>query len=181
MIFDELWDGELWARVGMALLCGGIVGLERQLRGKPAGIRTSSLICIGTAMFVYLGQGLDVDHGDPARVVGQVVTGVGFLGAGVIMTRDGLLTGVTSAAVIWSLAASGAAIGLGRFGMALVVAAVSVGVLVGVERLERAFVGLRRGVHADSPGPHGAEDGGVEAEPTARMSGSPPRRNRLRR
>src|SRR5688500_9804511 len=114
MIFDELWDGELWARVGMALLCGGIVGLERQLRGKPAGIRTSALICIGTSMFVYLGRQLEGDHGDPARVVGQVVTGIGFLGAGVIMTRNGLLTGVTSAAVIWILAAAGAAIGLGR-------------------------------------------------------------------
>src|SRR5687767_3545019 len=67
MIFRELWDGELWARVGMALLCGGIVGLERQLRGKPAGMRTSSLICIGTSMFVYLGRQLEGDHGDPAR------------------------------------------------------------------------------------------------------------------
>jgi putative Mg2+ transporter-C (MgtC) family protein len=182
MIFDELWDGELWARVGMALLCGGIVGLERQLRGKPAGIRTSSLICIGTSMFVYLGRQLEGDHGDPARVVGQVVTGVGFLGAGVIMTRNGLLTGVTSAAVIWVLSAAGAAIGVGRFGTALVVSAVSVGILVGVEQLERAFSGLRRGVHADSSRPHDSEDGGLgQTLDSPHTSGNPPRRSRLRR
>lgn len=182
MIFEELWDGELWARLGMALLCGGIVGLERQLRGKPAGIRTSSLICIGTSMFVYLGRQLEGDHGDPARVVGQVVTGVGFLGAGVIMTRNGLLTGVTSAAVIWVLSAAGAAIGVGRFGTALAVSAVSVGILVGVEQLELAFAGLRRGVHAASDVPHDAEDGGLEqGVPPPRSSGLPPRRGRLRR
>src|SRR5690349_2283794 len=106
-MLEEAWDSALWTRVGMALLCGGIVGLERQLRGKPAGMRTSSLICLGTAMFVYMGVELTGAEGDPSRVLGQVVTGIGFLGAGVIMTRNGLLTGVTSAAVIWLLAAVG--------------------------------------------------------------------------
>jgi putative Mg2+ transporter-C (MgtC) family protein len=159
------------------------VGLERQLRGKPAGIRTSSLICIGTSMFVYLGRQLEGDHSDPARVVGQVVTGIGFLGAGVIMTRNGLLTGVTSAAVIWILAAAGASIGLGRFGMALVVSAVSVAVLVGVEQLERAFSGLRRGVHANAQlEPHDSEDADEGIDPEPRTSGSArPRRSRFRR
>jgi putative Mg2+ transporter-C (MgtC) family protein len=128
-VFEEAWDSGLWTRVGVALLCGGIVGLERQLRDKPAGIRTSSLICLGTALFVYLGVGMSGGQGDPARVLGQVVAGIGFLGAGVIMTRNGLLTGVTSAAVIWLLAAVGSAIGLGRYGAALAMAVVSVAVL----------------------------------------------------
>src|SRR5262249_33672955 len=148
--FDELWDGRLWSRVGMAVLCGGLVGLERQLRGKPAGMRTSSLICLGTAMFVYMSQTLSGDRLDPSRVLGQVVTGIGFLGAGVIMTRNGLLTGVTSAAVVWMLAAVGAAIGLGRFGAGVVIATVSIAVLVGAELLERAFGALRRGVHGNA-------------------------------
>jgi putative Mg2+ transporter-C (MgtC) family protein len=184
MPFAELWDGELWARVGMALLCGGIVGLERQLRGKPAGMRTSSLICLGTAMFVHLGGAMQGPSGDPSRVLGQVVTGIGFLGAGVIMTRNGLVTGVTSAAVVWLLAAVGSAVGVGRFGAALVMSTVSVGVLVGVERLEHAFAALRRGVHAgDTPGaaPGDAEDGVLQAAEPMRplgSSGPPPRRPR---
>lgn len=145
----EIFDRALWSRVAMALLCGGLVGLERQLRGKPAGMRTSSLVCLGTMMFVYLSQGMHDPNGDATRVLGQVVTGVGFLGAGVIMTRNGLVTGVTSAAVIWVLAAIGAAVGVGRFGAAFSVAIVTIGILVGVEWLEKAFVSLRRGVHAN--------------------------------
>jgi putative Mg2+ transporter-C (MgtC) family protein len=179
MPFGELWDEQLWARVGMALLCGGIVGLERQLRGKPAGMRTSSLICLGTAMFIYLGAGMPAPGGDPTRVLGQVVTGIGFLGAGVIMTRNGLVTGVTSAAVVWLLAAVGSAIGVGRFGAALAMSVVTVGVLVGVERLERAYSALRRGVHAAGPGsePPVAEDPSLpsdQPEAPPRSSGSPP-------
>ena len=136
----------------MALLCGGLIGLERQLRGKPAGMRTSSLICMGTMIFVYLGLGISGGEGgggDATRVLGQVVTGVGFLGAGVIMTRNGLVTGVTSAAVVWVLAAVGAAVGAGRFGAAFAVSIVTVLVLVGVQQLEKIFAALRRGVHAN--------------------------------
>jgi putative Mg2+ transporter-C (MgtC) family protein len=152
MEWGELFDVALWSRVGMALLCGGVIGLERQLRGRPAGVRTSSLICLGTAMFVYLGMGMS-DHGggDATRVLGQVVTGVGFLGGGVIMTRDGLVTGVTSAAVVWVLAAVGACVGAGRFAPAVAISVVTVTVLVGVEKLEHAYVQLRRGVHAEKP------------------------------
>lgn len=171
-MFDELGDGQLWLRVGMAILCGGLVGLERQLRGKPAGMRTSSLICLGTAMFVYMSQTLGGEGLDPSRVLGQVVTGIGFLGAGVIMTRNGLLTGVTSAAVVWVLAAIGSAIGLGRFGTGVVLAIVCVAVLVGVELLERAFGALRRGVH-------GA--GGVDAEDADEDRGPDPERPAARR
>lgn len=147
--WDELFDPELWSRVGMALLCGGTVGLERQLRGKPAGMRTSSLICLGTCMFVYLSARMEGSSADPTRVLGQVVAGIGFLGAGVIMNRDGLVVGVTSAAVVWVLASAGAAIGLGRYGLAIALSVVTVSVLVGVERLEHLFGSLRRGVHSE--------------------------------
>jgi putative Mg2+ transporter-C (MgtC) family protein len=164
MEFAEFFDRALWTRIAVALLCGGVIGLERQLRGKPAGMRTSSLICLGTAMFVHLGTGFVAEGGDPTRVLGQVVTGIGFLGAGVIMTRDGLLTGVTSAAVVWVLAASGAAIGAGRYAAAIAMAVVTVAVLVGVESLEHAFAALRRGVHATSRDPESNEGLGEDTE-----------------
>ncbi|MDB4985759.1 MAG: hypothetical protein JWN04_937 [Myxococcaceae bacterium] len=181
--FGELFDGGLWSRIGMALLCGGMIGLERQLRGKPAGMRTSSLICLGTAMFVFLGLGIQGQTGgDGTRVLGQVVTGVGFLGAGVIMTRNGLVTGVTSAAVVWVLASAGAAVGAGRFGVALVLSVVTVSVLVGVQKLELAFVELRRGVHAETATTAAVEAAQPEDEQVqqhrSRSSGAPPYRPR---
>ncbi|MBK8999800.1 MAG: MgtC/SapB family protein [Myxococcales bacterium] len=145
-------DSEFWVAQGIALVCGGLVGLERQLRGKPAGMRTSMLICAGTCLFVRIGAQLGAGIGsntDAARVVGQVVTGVGFLGAGVILTRDGLVKGMTSAAVVWILAAIGSLIGVGRGGEALAATGVTLAVLVGVNRLERAYRSLRTGVHAD--------------------------------
>jgi putative Mg2+ transporter-C (MgtC) family protein len=112
------------------------------------------LICAGTAVFVRTGVeigGSFGSTGDAARVVGQVVTGIGFLGAGVILTRDGLVKGMTSAAVVWILAAVGCLVGAGRPGEALGATLVTLGVLVGVHRLERAFRALRTGVHADEP------------------------------
>lgn len=183
MDLGEFLDGALWSRIGMALLCGGVIGLERQLRGKPAGMRTSSLICLGTTMFVYLGLGISSAGGDATRVLGQVVTGVGFLGAGVIMTRNGLVTGVTSAAVVWVLAAVGAAVGIGRFGAAFAVSIVSVVMLVGVEQLEKISAALRRGVHANMELIAREEEDEQKTQgyrrPGYRSSGAPPyRRNR---
>ncbi len=142
-----------WLRVGTAILCGTAIGFERQIRGKPAGIRTSILVCLATQVFVQLAVSLSdgTDQGTE-RVIGQVVTGVGFLGAGVILAREGLVTGVTSAAVIWVLAAVGATIGVGHYGAAIAITATAVAVLAGVELLENSARWLRRGVHAaDAP------------------------------
>ncbi|MFO7607070.1 MAG: MgtC/SapB family protein [Desulfurivibrionaceae bacterium] len=136
-----------WLKIFVTLLCGGLIGFERQWRGKPAGIRTSILICLGTEIFVSFGAMLDGPAADPARVVGQVITGVGFLGAGVIMGKEGIVKGVTSAAVIWILAAIGVVIGMGYLFTALALTLVTLGVLVGVEFLESTFKKLRKGVH----------------------------------
>ncbi len=144
--FDPL-TRHFWYMIGMALLCGAIVGTERQLRGKPAGVRTSILICASTAVFIHLGDVAARETGDPVRVLGQLVTGVGFLGAGVIMAREGTVTGVTTAAVIWVLAAIGAAIGLGLYPGALAFACVTVAVLTGVELLESSVRRLARGIY----------------------------------
>ena len=126
-----------WLRVGTALLAGGAIGLERQLRGKVAGMRTSILICLGTEIFVALGNSFPNDRTDPTRVLGQVVTGIGFIGAGVILAREGRILGVTTAAVIWMLAALGALIGLGYLEATLVLTVITLLVLVGVEKLDR--------------------------------------------
>jgi putative Mg2+ transporter-C (MgtC) family protein len=134
-----------WLRLGTAVLCGGIIGLERQLRGKAAGIRTSILICLGTQLFVSLGSSFGGERVDPTRVLGQVVTGIGFLGGGVILAREGAVIGVTSAAVIWVLAALGSLIGLGHLVAALILSVVTVGLLIGVELLESVFRRLREG------------------------------------
>ena len=138
---------DLWQKIIVSIVCGSLVGLDRQLRGKPAGIRTSSLICLGTTIFVTLGSSYAPNQGDQLRVLSQVVTGIGFLGAGVIMSKEGLVTGVTSASVIWVLATIGSSVGMGYYGMALAVTIATVAVLVGVEWLEETFQKLRIGPH----------------------------------
>ena len=145
---------EFWLRVGTALLCGGAIGLERQLRGKVSGVRTSILVCMGTALCVVTAT-TSPDRSDPTRVLGQVVTGIGFLGAGVILTREGRVLGVTTAAMIWVLAAIGALIGLGHLSTAIVITLVTLGVLVGVEGIESFFearLGIRSSREFEGPG-----------------------------
>lgn len=127
---------EFWLHLGTAVLCGGAIGVERQIRGKAAGARTSIMICLGTSLFVALGATTSPDRADPTRVLGQVVTGIGFLGAGVILTREGRILGVTTAAVIWVLASIGCLIGLGYLRTAIVISLVTLGVLLGVEAIE---------------------------------------------
>ena len=100
-------DPFTWSSVGTCIVCGGVVGLERQLRGKPVGILTATLIVLGTYIFLTVTTTYFGDSGDPTRIIGQIVTGIGFLGAGVMLSKDGVILGVTSAATIWVLAAIG--------------------------------------------------------------------------
>jgi putative Mg2+ transporter-C (MgtC) family protein len=153
MGWDELLSGPFWIRLGVALACGAAIGFERQLRGKPAGMRTSMLVCLGTLMFVRLGVSFGGDHVDPSRVLGQVVTGIGFLGAGVILTRGGQVLGITSAAVMWVLAAIAAAVALDHVGAAVATTLTTVGILVGLNAVEQGFISMRRGVHSDEQSP----------------------------
>src|SRR3990170_2055526 len=102
----------LWSLV-VAVLLGGAVGLERELRGKAAGLRTNILICLGATLFTHLSIHLAGPSGDPGRIAAQVVTGIGFLGAGTILHTRGAIAGLTSAATIWLVAAIGVAIGAG--------------------------------------------------------------------
>jgi len=143
--FPRVLELSFLVQLGASIVCGGIVGFERQLRGKAIGIRTGILICLATQVFVRLSVLLGTSESDPTRVIGQVVTGVGFLGAGVILARGGAITGVTSAAVVWMLAAIGSTIGIGRPAEGLLLSLLAVTILTGVRLLESAFKRLRGG------------------------------------
>jgi putative Mg2+ transporter-C (MgtC) family protein len=136
-----------WLGILSAMLSGAIIGLERQMLGKPVGIRTSMLICVGTYVFIAISTSVSNDATDPSRVIGQVVTGIGFLGAGVMLSRDGLVYGVTSASAIWILAAIGVVIGCANYLTGIKLAILAVVILVGVDMLENSFKAMRRGVH----------------------------------
>src|SRR5687767_6603450 len=101
----------LGPRILFAILCGGIIGLERELKNKPAGIKTNMLICLGASLYtsvsVMASQGIAESghYGDPSRVAAQIVSGIGFLGGGTIIQARGTITGLTTAATIWVVAA----------------------------------------------------------------------------
>ncbi|WP_261591322.1 MgtC/SapB family protein [Pseudoalteromonas holothuriae] len=141
-----------WPDIGAAILAGSIVGLERQLRAKPVGIRTSSLIVLGTYAFIILSIEVTNAVADPSRIIGQVVTGIGFLGAGVMLSKEGVVVGVTSAATIWMLAAIGVSIGVAGPLVAIKLAVIVVIILYGVDILESSFTSLTRGVHGKYTG-----------------------------
>lgn len=106
-------------RLGASFVAGFLIGLEREQRGKPAGISTHSFVIAGSALFSYLS--IAFGDGDPTRIAAQIVTGVGFLGAGIILKSEaGTVVNLTTAASIWFSAAIGMAIGLGLYGIALV-------------------------------------------------------------
>lgn len=130
----------------ITFVCGGTIGFERQWFGKPAGIQTSILVCTGAYTFIALASYYQPDQGS-VRVLGQVVTGVGFLGAGMMLSRGGIVKGVTSAATIWILAAIGSLVGFGNYTAALVLSAFTLLILIGTRLLEKSFKKLRRGVH----------------------------------
>lgn len=147
--------GELVARVAVAAALGGLIGIERELSDQPAGFRTHILVSLGAALFTLTGaygladfadgEGI-VTRLDPTRVAAQVVTGIGFLGAGAIIHRGVNIRGLTTAASLWVTAAIGTAVGLGYWEGAVAVAAVSLTALYVLKFLERkALSKMRRG------------------------------------
>jgi putative Mg2+ transporter-C (MgtC) family protein len=127
-----------WSSILAALLCGSLIGLERQLKGKPTGIRTCSLIILGTYIFMACSIFVtkDSDMTDPSRIIGQIITGIGFLGAGVMLSKGRSVYGVTSAATIWALAAIGICIGIGQVFSAIKLSILVLLVLFGVDQFE---------------------------------------------
>ena len=127
-------------RLATAFLIGFFVGLERQLAHKSAGLRTNLLVSVGSAIFVLLSQQMTADGtGDPTRVVGQVATGVGFLGAGVILHRGLNVQGLTTPATIWCSSALGCMAAAGYMGEALVAALVVLLINFGLKPVDAFF------------------------------------------
>ena len=131
----------------MALVLGAVVGLERERRGHAAGFRTMAMVSSGSCLFTLLGAALFASGTDPTRIAAQVVTGVGFLGAGAILREGGGVKGLTTAATIWVVAAIGMAAGFGVYVLAVGTTAL---VLVGLitMRILRGRI-LRRLVPAE--------------------------------
>ncbi len=143
---------DLLIKLVIAVLLGGIIGFERELAGKPAGLRTNILICIGATllmdMSIRIGMVNGTRIGDPGRIAAQIVSGVGFLGAGTIMHSQGIVTGLTSAATIWVVAAIGMAVGAGYYVEGLGAGLLVTFVLAGLGGLEHHVRRVRRRVSA---------------------------------
>ena len=140
---------DLLLKLTMAVVLGGAVGLEREIAGKPAGLRTNILICLGAALITDVSIGISTGPGgtrvgDPARLAAQIVSGIGFIGAGTIMQARGTVTGLTSAATIWVVAAIGIAIGAGHYLEAAGAGVLVTLVLAGLGTLEHKLRRARR-------------------------------------
>ncbi len=130
----------------VAVACGGAIGFERELSHKPAGLRTNVLVCVGATLFMVVSRhiGGGAPYTDPARLVAQVVTAIGFIGAGVILQSRGSISGLTTAATILLVGAVGVTIGEGMFTVAVMTTVLVMVVLVLLRKVERAVVRRRR-------------------------------------
>ncbi len=117
------------AKLGLAVVVGGAVGFEREFRDKAAGFRTMIFICVGAALFTMFSIKMAGDRHDATRIASNIVTGIGFLGAGAILRYGPRVLGLTTAASIWIVAALGMGIGAGYFLLSLVAALVTLAVL----------------------------------------------------
>jgi putative Mg2+ transporter-C (MgtC) family protein len=127
------------ARLLLAAALGGIIGLERQLRRKPAGLRTNMFICFGAAMYTVLSRQLAGTESDSARIAAQIIPGIGFIGAGSILHARASVSGLTTAATLFVVASVGMAAGGGLYLTAIFATVIILICLVVLGRMERAF------------------------------------------
>lgn len=169
-LLAAVWQqGEAIFRLIAAAALGGMVGLERERSGKPAGFRTHLLICVGAALLTELSIEISRSatapndfRADPGRIAAQIVSGVGFLGAGTILHSRGSVVGLTTAASMWVVAAIGMATGAGSYVLAMATTLLVVLALRLLGRLEARVEGRGRGVHRVEIEFHG--DPGLLAE-----------------
>ena len=135
----------------LAALLGGLIGLEREYMRKEAGLRTYSLVSLGAALFTIISyQSFELFSGqtgidfDPSRIIGQIVLGIGFLGAGLIILRGSHVEGLTTAAGLWAAAAIGVAVGIGFYFLAIFAAFLAIGILAGLRVIEEKIFGREK-------------------------------------
>jgi putative Mg2+ transporter-C (MgtC) family protein len=138
-VMPRHWAGIILVLV--SVLCGMMVGLERQFKQKPAGARTVTLICVGSNIFTLASILLAGQNADRTRIAAQVVTGVGFLGAGAIIRYRGTIVGLTTGATIWTVAAIGVLVGGGYAAAGVVLTALVVAMLTFVQWVEDVLLG----------------------------------------
>jgi putative Mg2+ transporter-C (MgtC) family protein len=131
-------------QVIVAALLGAAIGLEREISAQPAGLRTHMLVCLGSALFTLVGA--DAVHTDPTRIAAQVVTGIGFLGAGAILRSGPRVHGLTTAASLWVTAAIGLAVGMRQWYAAAFTTGIALVVLMLVRLFERRLLPGRQKV-----------------------------------
>jgi putative Mg2+ transporter-C (MgtC) family protein len=130
--------------ISYSIICGSILGIEREINNKKAGIKTNILICFGSALFTICSVLSTKESGDPSRVISQIVSGIGFLGAGTIIRYNDKVSGLTSAAIIWVASAIGIMIGLGHGLTASITTFIIVIILMVVRFIERKFIYQRK-------------------------------------
>lgn len=136
---DLTYYAEITVRIALACLAGGVVGYERESANRPAGFRTHILVCVGSALVMMTGEFISRNFGgslDPARLGAQVVSGIGFLGAGTILRAGFNVRGLTTAASLWTVSCIGLACGIGFYGGACIATATVCATLVYLKRFE---------------------------------------------
>ncbi len=138
---------DIVVRILLSCILGGLIGLERESHNKSAGFRTHILVCVGSALIMLVSQDIYyIYHGkasvDPGRIAAQVVSGIGFLGAGTILREGATVKGLTTAASLWVVAGVGLAVGAGLYFSALVTTGVIFLVLIYLGKVERLIAGL---------------------------------------
>jgi len=143
MVDADVFFGDILLPLAVAVLLGGAIGLERELHGRAAGLRTHIMVCLGTTMAIVVSMELyrrlpaeSMLRLDPGRIAAGVLTGIGFIGAGAIMKLKSMHRGLTTAACIWFVAALGIAIGAGAYSMAFAGTLLALLVLMVLSRLE---------------------------------------------
>ncbi len=127
-------------RIILATFLGAVIGIEREFHGKAAGLRTNLLICLGASVFTIISmQMVEGTNDSLTRIAAQIVTGVGFLGAGAIIQDRGGIHGLTTAATIWLVAGIGMACGAGLYRLAVITAIIAIFVLIVLGKLPRPF------------------------------------------
>ena len=142
---------QLAGRLALGLVLGAVIGFERELHRQPAGFRTHSLVALGAALFTIVSAyGFGGSLVDPTRIAAQIVSGIGFIGAGTILQYRGNIRGLTTAASLWSVAAIGMAAGAGLLVMAVIGMLLILVVLSLLDRVE-AFARRRMGISLEPP------------------------------